>query len=327
MDLTRGAFRLFRAAGVDVYLHWSWFLVAWLQIRLPRQRVPGPGLEGGRVPRALRHRPAARVRPRPRLPIGRRPGRSDRPVAARRRRLRRSAAASRGRPVEHRRRAAGQRRPPPPHALWCMANIRAGTDRTRPVSFLRYAWVNLGLLVFNLIPLYPLDGGQFLQALLWFRRWPLAQPPMRQPRGHGFGGLLFVGLLLPGGFQALAARASSPPSWSSVPWSASSSPHRRALAARPAAPRRMRLPELRDRPAEGPLLGVRALSHALRPVRHARQVPRLRRLVSQSRLSPLPAQQPHRPLVQPAGHRRPGSFFCRGTRHATRSRLSPADRT
>src|SRR3954462_1143283 len=27
-----GSFRLFRFAGIDVFLHWSWFLVAWYQI-------------------------------------------------------------------------------------------------------------------------------------------------------------------------------------------------------------------------------------------------------------------------------------------------------
>jgi Zn-dependent protease len=36
-------------------------------------------------------------------------------------------------------------------------------------KFLQAVWfINLGLLIFNMLPIYPLDGGQILQALLWF---------------------------------------------------------------------------------------------------------------------------------------------------------------
>jgi Zn-dependent protease len=35
--------------------------------------------------------------------------------------------------------------------------------------FLRTLWlINLGLLIFNMLPIYPLDGGQILRSLLWF---------------------------------------------------------------------------------------------------------------------------------------------------------------
>jgi Zn-dependent protease len=36
-------------------------------------------------------------------------------------------------------------------------------------TLLRAVWeINLGLLIFNMLPIYPLDGGQILRALLWF---------------------------------------------------------------------------------------------------------------------------------------------------------------
>jgi Zn-dependent protease len=53
--------------------------------------------------------------------------------------------------------------------LWARGSLGLGAgsaDLSRFVTALW--WINLGLLVFNLLPVYPLDGGQILRSLLWF---------------------------------------------------------------------------------------------------------------------------------------------------------------
>jgi hypothetical protein len=64
---------------------------------------------------------------------------------------------------------------------------------TGPEKFLDYlARLNLGLLILNLLPVYPLDGGQILQALLWYGigRWRSLQ--VVSVIGLGTGGLFVV---------------------------------------------------------------------------------------------------------------------------------------
>ena len=44
-----------------------------------------------------------------------------------------------------------------------------GVEPTDPALFVFHVWwINLGLLIFNMLPIYPLDGGQILRSLLWF---------------------------------------------------------------------------------------------------------------------------------------------------------------
>ncbi len=56
----------------------------------------------------------------------------------------------------------------------------AGLAQTAPDVFRLLqagTFINLGLLIFNLLPIFPLDGGQILHSLLWFllgRAWSLA---------------------------------------------------------------------------------------------------------------------------------------------------------
>ena len=129
------------------------------------------GLAGDRIPDLVRHRALARVRPCLGLPFRRRHRRSDRALAARRDRLCRPSASPGADLVEHRGRPAGE---PSPGAgdrffsCWFAAGWKEAYPDVYRYTRLHYHYANFLLLFFNLLPIYPLDGGQILQSILWF---------------------------------------------------------------------------------------------------------------------------------------------------------------
>jgi Zn-dependent protease len=170
-NLTNGSFRLFRIAGIQVYLHWSWALVAFLEIgnrvnnysSMVWNVIEYLALFAIVLMHEFGHALACRS-------VG---GQADRimlwPLGG----------------------VAYVQPPARPGALlWSIAagplvNVAlapitigavvisraAGLPETQPdfAHFLfSIAVINFGLLAFNLLPIYPLDGGQILQALLWF---------------------------------------------------------------------------------------------------------------------------------------------------------------
>jgi Zn-dependent protease len=68
-------------------------------------------------------------------------------------------------------------------------------------AWLRAVWyINFGLLIFNLLPVYPLDGGQILRSLLWFVLG----------RSRSLMAASVIGLAGTAGFILLAFRSRSP---------------------------------------------------------------------------------------------------------------------
>lgn len=56
-------------------------------------------------------------------------------------------------------------------ALWpILAGLNAMGSVSADVHVLLHNvfWINIGLLIFNMLPVYPLDGGKILRSLLWF---------------------------------------------------------------------------------------------------------------------------------------------------------------
>lgn len=167
----QGSLRLFRFKGIDVHLHWSWFLVAIYSVS---QRVPNYASPVWALLEYLTlfaivllhefgHALACRQ-------VG---GTADNIL------LWPFGGVAYVAPPQR-----------PGATLWSIAagplvNVvllpvfigaiwvcdRAGLLEGNPdlVRFLRaLVWMDIGLLVFNLLPVYPLDGGQILRSLLWY---------------------------------------------------------------------------------------------------------------------------------------------------------------
>jgi len=169
--LRQGSFRLFRFKGINVYLHWSWFLIALIEINARQRAYSSPvwnvleylALFGIVTTHEFGHALACRH-------VG---GNANQIVLW---------------PLG----GVAYVDPPmrPGATLWSIAagplvNVallpilaaltwfsRAqGWDQTmRDLDVFLQAvwWTNVVLLLFNMLPIYPLDGGQILRSLLWF---------------------------------------------------------------------------------------------------------------------------------------------------------------
>lgn len=167
----QGSIHLFRFSGIDVFLHWSWFLIAAIEIQNRKGSYSSVAWNVAEylalflivMIHEFGHALACRQ-------VG---GRADRIVLW---------------PLGG---VAYVDPPPRPGAtLWSIAagplvNVvlipilwvavsasrSAGLMATSPDLYVllhTVFWINVGLLAFNILPIYPLDGGQILRALLWF---------------------------------------------------------------------------------------------------------------------------------------------------------------
>jgi len=168
----RGSIHLFRFSGIDVFLHWSWFLLAAYEIEIRNHSystiawnvVEFLGVFAIVLLHEFGHSLACRQ-------VG---GRADHIVLW---------------PL-----GGVAYVDPPPRAgatLWSIAAGPLVNVALAPIlgfgvvlthaQFFDYAgslnfgspapslfWLNISLLAFNILPIYPLDGGQILRSMLWF---------------------------------------------------------------------------------------------------------------------------------------------------------------
>ncbi len=165
--MRQGSIHLFRFSGIDVFLHWSWFLVAAIEIQNRKGSYSSVAWNVAEylalflivMIHEFGHALACRQ-------VG---GRADRIVLW---------------PLGG---VAYVDPPPRPGAtLWSIAAGPLVNVALMPILWIANTssrsaaspdlfqlldtvfWINVGLLVFNILPIYPLDGGQILRSLLWF---------------------------------------------------------------------------------------------------------------------------------------------------------------
>src|ERR1700722_1081605 len=163
----QGSIRLFKIKGIDVYLHWSWFLVALYEIQARKGQYSSVAWNvieylalfaivlTHEFGHALACRSVGGTADNIMLwPLGgvayvnppQRPGAMLWSIAAGP--LVNVALA----PV-----------------LWLAASLQGQASMPDLHTLLREVFrINLYLLIFNILPIYPLDGGQILRSLLWF---------------------------------------------------------------------------------------------------------------------------------------------------------------
>lgn len=170
MPTNKGSFKIFRLAGIDVYIHWAWFLAFWFLASRPHQysnygwnALEILALFAIVLTHEFGHQLACRsvggqTHDIILWPLGgvayvsppQRPGAQLWSIAAG--------------PL------VNVVLVPILAAIWSASyHLGWATSHSDAYDLIRNIWIiNLVLLVFNMLPIYPLDGGQILRSLLWF---------------------------------------------------------------------------------------------------------------------------------------------------------------